>query len=50
MLDCLWLPMAADPERARASKRHPDRSNWADGLPCKYHLLLPAQLAVIGKG
>jgi hypothetical protein len=50
LLDRLRLPTAADPERARASKRQPDRSNWADGLPCKYHLLLPAQVAAIGKG
>jgi len=38
----LTLVTASDPERARASKRQPDRSRWMDALPWKYGLLLPA--------
>lgn len=38
----LTLDTADDPERARASKRQPDRSRWVDALPWKYCLLLPA--------
>jgi hypothetical protein len=38
----LTLDPADDPERARASKRQPDRSRWVDALPWKYCLLRPA--------
>ena len=49
LMSRLTLVTASDPERARASKRQPDRSRWMDELPWTYCLLPPTPEMAIGK-